>query len=166
MCFITSPDPHRGNDRFDRSHCGTIVVGTFSLWHCPAVTWRIWLYTWSHFIKMSVEKVIYAVLCVFSSACFMWCKSKDACPYFSFQNRHLAHLHSPNFSFFFFSSANYSWPTKPYPPTPFLSPSNGAELRFLHVVVESGRGERGAAVARTWELSEREDMTQICLLAS
>lgn len=121
---------------------------------------------WCHFIKMSVEKVIYAVLCVFSSACFMWCKSKDACPYFSFQHRHLAHLHSPNFSFFFFSSANYSWPTKPYPPTPFLSPSNGAELRFLHVVVESGRGERGAAVARTWELSEREDMTQICLLAS
>lgn len=62
-------------------------------------------------------------LCVFPlfySACLMWCRSRDACPYFYFQHHHLAHLYCPNFSSFAFFQfrklflANYT-----ISPTPF-----------------------------------------------
>lgn len=81
-----------------------------------------------HFIKMLIEKVIHAVFRVCFSTLlfclFLWCKSRDACPYFSFRHHHLACLYCPNslaFFFFFFSSASYSWPTIPYPPPVSLS---------------------------------------------
>lgn len=78
VCFITSPDPHRGNDRFDRSYCGTIVVGTFSLWHCPAVTWRIWLYTLMPFYKdVSRKSDLCCALCVFF--CLFYVMQKQRC---------------------------------------------------------------------------------------
>lgn len=62
-------------------------------------------------------------------------------------------LYCPNFSFPLFL-VGYSWPTTLYPSHPFPS-----DLRL------QWRG-RGAAASWIWELSEREDMTQICLLAS
>lgn len=62
-------------------------------------------------------------------------------------------LYCPNFSFLLFL-VGYSWPTMLYPSHPFPS-----DLRLRW------RG-RGAAASWIWELSEREDMTQICLLAS
>lgn len=96
---------------------------------------------------MSTEKVIHAVFRVFFHCrrLLVWC---DA-------NAGMLVLISPvsittwpvytvpTLAPFFFVQQAILGHTIP-PHTPFLSPSVGAELRFLHVVVESSRRGRGA----------------------